>query len=607
MNYSDLTKEQQLLIDKTGSGKTTAIQVLCNEINDKKIVYLTYNRLLKLDAKEKIKASNVIVQNYHGFAYLLLKAINVRTGRSDLIQTFNRLKPKCFDIDLLVIDEYQDIEQEIAEMLSILKEQNPHMQIIAVGDMEQKIYDKTKLDVSSFIDDYLGEYSLLQFTSCFRLNASHAEKLGRIWGKKIKGVNENCIVEKMTMSQAINYLKEIDPSDLLCLGPRTGAMPFVLNILENDCPEKYNKSTCYASIRAEDQGNIVPDKNTAIFTTFDSSKGLERKICVIFGYDEAYWHVRLGTPDAKYEIIRNIFLVAASRGKERIIFVCDKKKETLSEKSLSTRRDKIADYTKPFRMSEMFDFKYKEDIEDCYKLLNVKKKRKKDTSRIYIKSNDELIDLAPCIGIYQEAHYFKKFNIDDQIQFVREVDDNKVAVNVKDDFTLDEKILAFTAYETKLNRYATQVKPPFVTEEQAEEIDKRLSSQFSRNDDVEVDCGFTLEYKEKSSVNNLYIFGRADVLKKDVIYELKFTSDLEHTHFLQLACYLAAMHKEKGVLWNIQTNEAYEVSVPNREKFLNAVVKTITKGRVTKAKEVNYVTREEWARKKNKLHTGSNT
>ena len=64
--FNELSDEQQemityvkeghnVLVDACiGSGKTTAIQTLCNEISDKKILYLTYNTLLKLDAKNKI-------------------------------------------------------------------------------------------------------------------------------------------------------------------------------------------------------------------------------------------------------------------------------------------------------------------------------------------------------------------------------------------------------------------------------------------------------------------------------------------------------------------------------------------------------------------------
>lgn len=83
--------------------------------------------------------------------------------------------------------------------------------------------------------------------------------------------------------------------------------------------------------------------------------------------------------------------------------------------------------------------------------------------------------------------------------------------------------------------------------------------------------------------------GRTDVIKGDTVYELKFTSELNHSHFLQCACYIAALSRygiKKGVLWNVRNNTAYEVTVPDTDKFLNAVVRTITKGYVRKAEEI---------------------
>ena len=123
MSVTELSDEQQelialakegknVLVDACiGSGKTTTIQVLCNELSDKKILYLTYNTLLKIDAKEKIKSRNVFVTNYHGFAYKCLVQAKIKAGISDLIQTFLKNKDtiKVPEYDLLVIDEYQDI------------------------------------------------------------------------------------------------------------------------------------------------------------------------------------------------------------------------------------------------------------------------------------------------------------------------------------------------------------------------------------------------------------------------------------------------------------------------------------------------------------------
>lgn len=128
-----LTDEQELFITKAlegnnilvdacvGSGKTTAIQALCNRFpKDKKILYLTYNKLLKIDAKEKIKCKNATVTNYHGYAWLCLKRAGITAGVSDLLQVFLKEKPPVGKFDLIVLDEYQDIDQEISEMLDFI-------------------------------------------------------------------------------------------------------------------------------------------------------------------------------------------------------------------------------------------------------------------------------------------------------------------------------------------------------------------------------------------------------------------------------------------------------------------------------------------------------
>lgn len=38
------------------------------------------------------------------------------------------------------------------------------------------------------------------------------------------------------------------------------------------------------------------------------------------------------------------------------------------------------------------------------------------------------------------------------------------------------------------------------------------------------------------------------------------------------------MKLEVGILWNTRKNQAYEIRVPDRKTFLDAVAKTVTKG-----------------------------
>lgn len=572
---------KNVLVDACiGSGKTTAIQKLCNEFPNKNILYVTYNMLLKKDAQEKIKNKNVLVTNYHGFASKMLSMANIPTGHSDSIQIYlraiNRLNiPKY---DMLVLDEYQDIELEIAKLLESIKKINPDMQIIAVGDMEQKIYDKTTLDVPSFIKRFLGDFVTLNFTQCFRLNESHAKMLGTIWNKKIVGVNNKCEVQQMEYYKVIDFLSKQKPGDILCLGSRNGGMAYVLNKLEERYPEKFNKQTVYASIRDEDRNNLAISNGNAIFTTYDSSKGLERKICVIFDFVESFWTMRIKFPDVKYEILRNIFCVAASRGKEKIIFI---KGDTplLTEKTLAhAPRNKQIEYNQPFSISSMFSFKYKEDIEDCFRLVDKTLIKMEDTSEIEIESNDGLIDLSPCIGILQEARFFDNYNIDYDISLSMEM--TKLPwvskETIKDDASLEDKVLYLTAMETNYKRYISQVKSPFVSEQDLNRICDRLATVLSPRDEVQRPCG--KEYRDRMKRTTIEIKGRMDVVKRDTVFELKFVSELEHEHFLQLATYLAMTRYERGVLWNVRNNKMYAVSVPDKRKFMKQVIRTITKG-----------------------------
>lgn len=570
---------KNILVDACiGSGKTTTIQELCNKLPNKKILYLTYNKLLKEEARKKILNTNVEVTNYHGFAWKLLKANGIKAGVSDMIQEVLNHKFDMPVYDVLIIDEYQDIEQEFAEMLKLIKDANPTIQLIFVGDMQQKIYDKTTLDVNSFVEEFLDEYVMLAFTKCFRLSEQYAYKFGIAWNKKIVGVNNTQEVKIMGIDEVVEYLSKQRPEDVLCLGNRGRDLNDVLNKLEEYYPEIYNKSTVYASISDDDSNAIKPKADSAIFTTYDSSKGLEKPICVIFDFQYGNWDRRASYNGANLEILRNIFCVAASRGKETIIFVEKPSGEkTMNIEALQdyVRKNKGDRKTEVLNISTMFDFKYVEDIEECYRLLDKKIIKQDDTRILKFKDKDELIDLSPCIGVFQEASFFKKYNIDSEIEFAQIMDPQR-AFLLRDAKSLDieRKILTLTAFETFQLRYINQVDLPIITENEKEQLHARLHSIFSSDEEVQLDCTL-LELKD------LKIAGRIDAIKDGIIYELKFTSELKHVHFLQLACYLLALDVSEGRLWNVKNNEMWMIRVPNKSEFLKAVVRTLTKGEVT--------------------------
>ena len=588
MELSDEQKEfieialsgANVLVDACiGSGKTTSIQKLCDKMPMSRILYLTYNKLLKDDAREKILNRNVDVHNYHSFARAELKKIGINASPSDGIQVFNQKQPKIKQYDVLMIDEYQDIEEELADMLWIIKEQCPDIQIIAVGDMCQKIYDKTTLDVPEFIDEYLDDYENVQFTKCFRLNMPHARMLGRIWNKGICGVNNDQKTTVLPLKKVVEYLKDKPTGSILCLGSRRGSMAKVLNILEEKFSDRFNKKTVYASIRENDKGNIYPDKDTAIFTTYDSSKGLERDICVIFDFTYSFWKMRSSYDGVKYEILRNIFLVAASRGKKEIVFVMsDELSDSMLDEDTLSKPFDTKNKFEDLEISQMFDFKYKEDVEKAYHLLTIKD-ISGDKSAIRIKRQDDMIDLSPCIGIYQEASYFDGYDIESQIEYAKEHTEHPGFYKKQEGDTMQDRVLALTAIETGYDRYKRQVKTPFIEDEETFAIENRLGEEFTPKETVQGDV--LLMFKDRDG-KPYTVPGRYDVLKDNVVWELKFVEELSHENALQAASYAVAMGLKKAILWNVRTNEKLEITVPSKKKFMNAVVNCITKGIIDK-------------------------
>lgn len=560
-----------------GSGKTTAIQYLCNLIPEQKqVLYLTYNRLLKIDAQEKIVKANVHVQNYHGYAAEMLCREGVRVSKDDLLEEFNSRNISLPETDILIVDEYQDIDTECAELLEHIKKSFPGLQIIMVGDMQQKIYDRTSLDVQKFMRDFLGKYCETWFTICFRLSADWARELGKTWHKKIVGVNKDCEVLWMEETEVVPFLMKEEPKDILCLGAyandRRKGYCKVLNELETLAPEKFNKKTVYASIRDRDE-NIYPGRECAIFTTYDSSKGLEKKICVLFDWTIEYWESRVNVQGQSYHILRNIFCVAASRGKNKIIIVKAKDQLPWSEIRMVFLPKH---YYQRYSMSNVFEHQKREYINLAYNCLQCKKLVVEGQQTIIdVSRTDGLIDLSPCIGIYQEAMYFKGYDIDKQIDQLCMI--LKTMPTIDNDATLFEKILYLTSLETGQKRYRTQVDRNIVPAQLWEQIKGRLAERLSEEENVQMPCRIEAFGKDKSKIYTL--MGFADAVKDGVVYELKFVSGLSRAHFLQCALYMIALRLDKGILWNVRNNDVFEIRIQNKKHLLDILTAMLTSGR----------------------------
>ena len=576
-------KKQNILVDACiGSGKTTSIQLLCEELQNKQILYLTYNRFLKEDAKKKIKSKNVKVQNYDGFAYGILMSKGVKVdGKSDIMSKFIQMVTyeDIPQYDVLIVDEYQDIDDIRSKELNLIKKSNPNIQIIFVGDMAQKIYDRTSFDVYGFINTFLVNYESINFTKCFRLNNELASRLGNIWGKKIVGVNTNNTSCIMSKEEAVNFLSTKEPKDILCLGGKlSNSRQFIQNTLESKYFNKFNKKTLYSDIAEEGDTPVTPN-SAAIFTTYDRSKGLERSICVVCDFTKAYWDKRKDV-GAKYSILRNLFLVAASRGKDFIIFVQDND-DLITDNELLSMYD--IDYlSDTYAVESMFNFKYAEDVEKCINYINVEHKKLHNTKSIDIDVFDGLIDLSPCINLYMLCSYFNNYNIDDTISYWESCSNKKFKYAKSK--SLFGKILKLTALQTGQDRYCTQTEK-FITNEQKRLLHNRIKYFCQKSETVQSTYDELLNYNSK----DIKIKCKIDVEKDDCIYEIVFGNSFTPEQRLQVAVKCLLSNKELGILWNIKTNDLEKITVSDKVNFKNAVIKCITRGLVCQWDSINKI------------------
>ena len=610
MKKVNFTEEQQYVIELAlsgknilvdaciGSGKTTTIQEIVNQIvskSNKTVLYLTYNASLKADARKRIKSENVDVDSFNSFAYRYTRTKNMQRQLDD----FLRRKPKIRSYDVLVLDEYQDVGDKESKILTYIKDCCRDIQIIAVGDMEQKIRTNSRLDIVSFLNNYLDNYEKLSLSICFRLSNDYVQKIAEIWHKQIKGANENCSYEKMSLEKAVEFLSNKNIEDILVLGGNKGQRAKIQNILEERYPDKFNKNTLYSSISDVDNNSVVSFDDVAYFITYDKCKGMERKYCVICDFTEWYWESRIKYSDSEFEQLRNLFMVAASRGSEKNIFVEGwGNSKFISKEYIESFKFIDGMIEKEFFPSDMFSFKYAEDIDELYNMLDITRVPVDDTSEIKAIHNDGLIDLSPVVGRYQEVIFFNKYDIDKELgieiglhapleirnskELPKYVESEKKRFGLDDkDCSLTKKLRVLAALDTGQIRYCTQVDVENVLDDSnRNKLVNRLGTFLDKSDSVQIGCGKRFDL---SNGEQIRIKGYCDCARADVVYELKFVSDLSKEHFLQCALYIILGRYDFGRLWNTRNNEMYNVYLNEdiKELFLLKALETATKGKIT--------------------------
>ena len=331
-----------IIVDSVaGCGKTTTNLHIAKYYSDKNILLLTYNRRIKIETQHKVKLleiKNLDVYSYHSFS---VKHYYDKCFTDDgilyIIKNNIPIK-KNIDYDIIILDEAQDICPLYYELvLKIISENKIKPKLCILGDIHQSIYDFNKADNRYII--YADKLFNINNYSWKNIKLSYSFRMTTQIGNFIN----NCILN----NNRINCIKDgIKPRYIICdtFGDKYGTSSrcydeiiyylnhgylyqdiFILapSIKSEQSPIRQlankisnNKIPIYVPNSDEDKIDEDIIKNKIVFSTFHQTKGLERKVVVIFNMDDSYF--KYYKQNINEYICPNEIYVALTRAQEKI-------------------------------------------------------------------------------------------------------------------------------------------------------------------------------------------------------------------------------------------------------------------------------------------------
>jgi hypothetical protein len=326
-------KDNNVIVDAiAGSGKTTTILHIAKENSDKSILLLTYNSRLRLETRQRataLKTSNLIIHTYHSFCTTYYK-VNDYTDIGIITSITNNIGEDQFsEYDMIILDECQDLTSWYYQLVcKILAANINKIKICIFGDKNQSIYEFNEAD-SRYITkaDYIFEpeviWSTCKLSYSFRITNEIADfvnhcMLGERRMNALKSgpkpVYEICNLFKNRPGIVIlNYIKMgYKYDEIFVLAASIRSPKSAVRRLANFLTE--NKIPIYVPSSDDEIIDEEVSAKKIVFSSFHQSKGLERKVVIIMGYDDSYFEFfdRNGNKD----ICPNVLYVAVTRAKE---------------------------------------------------------------------------------------------------------------------------------------------------------------------------------------------------------------------------------------------------------------------------------------------------
>ena len=330
-----------------GSGKTTTVLSLADQNSDKIIIQLTYNSELKQEVvQKKVKYNecmyldNLSIYTYHGLAYQFY-SIEAKTdiGINKIINTSVEPRRKLPNIDILVLDEIQDMNDLYYKFVNkFIRDLNKDIQLLILGDKYQGLYEFKGADTRFLTHAYklwtcsTFPFKQLQLTTSYRVTNSIASFVNNVMlgETRIQAQKEGHNVifirhtnpyecAKIIAYKLIDQIQNgfLNPDDIFILAASVKSESSPLKLIENILVSR--EIPCYIPMNETSSINSEVIKNKVIFASFHQSKGRERKMVIVYGFDNDYF--KYFNRDVPTDKCPSTLYVAATRATEMLLVI----------------------------------------------------------------------------------------------------------------------------------------------------------------------------------------------------------------------------------------------------------------------------------------------
>ena len=601
-----LKDNKNIVVDSVaGSGKTTTNLYIAKAFPELKLLLLTYNAKLKIETREKINdlgITNLETHSYHSFC---VKYYNNKCFTDYEIK--NILKNKCnllkkINYDIIILDEAQDITNMYYELIcKIYKDNNNKNTLICLlGDKYQCIYDFKNADSRFMLyADELFSFNNLSWNVCnlsqsYRITKEMADFINiclfnnsdRIKSEKISNNKPTYIIcntfiygkESCPFIEVKKYLNlGYKPEEIFILAPSVKNKNAAVRKLENSIKRYMTDILIYVPLSDDEKLDSEVLKNKLVFSTFHQAKGLERKVVIIFGFDESYFKFYKKNSDEN--ICPNEFYVAATRASEHLILLHDNKHNFF--KFLNTKKlEKYCNciFKEKFNLSGSINIKNIDTsvtdlikhlsidtIKKCLSYFNIEfinKESDKINLSIKIDNKDSCESVSKITGTAIPAYLeYKKLNIMTIFNEIKDYHnrfpnhfpkyknynlDNIKLENIKQDELLYISNL-YCSYRSGFLFKTYQIKNyDWLSSDNLTLCLERLN-KLNISNNVKFEIEYTIESTKSEPIpglTNRKLIGYIDCIDGNNIYEFKCVQKLENEHKLQLCIYMY-LHESK--------------------------------------------------------------